>query len=272
VALVRAEAAERELLARAKNVQNVEPLNPGEHVNASFLVKFKGGTYAVYKPRSGEEQIPWTGAARNFPENNPAVRIPALPPGRGADREVAAYRTDRLLEFNMVPTTTIWGGTNKGLGAKGPGSLQSFERSMGPKLPPERFTRQERERMAVLDYVTGNTDRHNGNYLMSRQKKVIPIDHGNSFPETYGVPLRSDFLKLHLDKPLERETLQKVRSLSPAKLREMLRDAGIGSAGAEGAVERLQEIQRHGRITGEAWKGIIHDARKGVIREAISDS
>jgi hypothetical protein len=43
---------------------------------------------------------------------------------------------------------------------------------------------------AVLDIVTGNTDRHSGNYLVV-DNRFIPIDHGLTFPDS-GSEFRPD--------------------------------------------------------------------------------
>lgn len=37
-------------------------------------------------------------------------------------------------------------------------------------------------RMAILDHVIGNLDRHNGNWMLTEDGHSLPIDHGLSFP------------------------------------------------------------------------------------------
>ena len=53
-------------------------------------------------------------------------------------------------------------------------------RSKEPKV--DQF---DYEKMAILDFVIGNIDRHYGNFFVLKGKKLICFDNGNAFPEKH---------------------------------------------------------------------------------------
>jgi len=114
--------------------------------------------------------------------------------------------------------------------------------------------------MAVLDYVTGNTDRNPDNYLTGPDGEPIAIDHGYTFPSGTDDAILSDFVAAHLGRRLRPEVVEAVRALAPRAMRRMLRDTGLDDPAIDLAVARLEEIQRHEMITGEAWAGAIERA------------
>jgi hypothetical protein len=239
----------RELELRNRQVVGHRPLTAGpDHVNEAFIHDFADGSSGVYKPVSGED---------------PSLRT-SIPGGLG-DREVAAYRVDEALGFDRVPTTTMTDGH------RGPGSLQEYAQGASEGLDAKAYPKAQQEQMAVLDYVTGNTDRHGGNYLTGSDGSVVAIDHGYSFPEgkdPYGI--RSDFVADHLNQPLSPEVMAKVRAVDPDQFRGMLHDSGLSDAAVDGAMARFVEIRDRGMITGEAWPGRIHTGGMGRVRDSIA--
>lgn len=77
------------------------------------------------------------------------------------------------------------------------GSVQQFESTDGAFNdecgPRDRARLDQRsvQELAVFDLITLNTDRHEKNFLIKNQplgrKQLIPIDHGNCFPELAGI-------------------------------------------------------------------------------------
>ncbi|WP_159851207.1 hypothetical protein [Nocardia sp. CY41] len=202
-----------------------------------------------------------------------------IPRGGGhlAYREQAAYRVDEALGFGRVPPTSI---TN---GPHGPGSNQiwaystpSHPKAAQLRLPREdwwkrktmdalrrlneRYPKSQREQMAVLDYVIGNTDRHWGNYRTGRDGEIVAIDHGLSFPEfpDSRIGIRSDFVKEFHNVTLSEEVIAQVRAVDLDRLRTALLDGKLSEVAVNGALDRLIEIRTHGRITGRAWPGEIN--------------
>lgn len=122
------------------------------------------------------------------------------------------------------------------------------------------YPRVQEERMAVLDYVTANTDRHANNYRTATGDRLVAIDHGYTFPTGTADPIRSSFVTTYLGRELSVEVVDVVRAADPERVRAVLRGSGLGDNAIDGALERLREVQANGRITGESWRGAIADA------------
>lgn len=255
-----------EQAARTLEVDKPRPLSGG--FGANFLGRSIGGGHSVYKPSYLETLL---GTKSGKP-----LRY-GIPRGGGhlAAREQAAFRVDEALRFGRIPPTAV---TN---GAYGPGSNQlwvystvsypkaaqlSLPRHERPSAAPKlrklnaRYPRTQREQMAVLDYVIGNTDRHLNNYRTGPEGDIVAIDHGLTFPESpdprYGI--RSDFVAEFHHVPLGDEVMRHVRAVDVEQLRIGLLDSGLSEKAVRGALDRLGEIRDNGMITGEKWPGEIN--------------
>jgi len=52
--------------------------------------------------------------------------------------------------------------------------------------PDKKYgTPEEFQKAAIFDYLTGNSDRHEGNWLFSPEGKMHLIDHGLTFPHKH---------------------------------------------------------------------------------------
>jgi uncharacterized repeat protein (TIGR03843 family) len=140
----------------------------------------------VYKPESGERPL-WD-----------------FPLGTLTRREIAAYNLDRLLGWQIVPSTTwIHEGPN------GPGMFQEWIDEVDLNRPVNIFTpdkvptdwitilaahdSHDREvhlahantlslkRMAIFDAIANNADRKAGHILADENHEVFGIDHGVCF-------------------------------------------------------------------------------------------
>ncbi|MFQ6225800.1 hypothetical protein [Nocardia sp. NPDC002869] len=252
-----------------------QPLGGG--ISTTFLADTPAGSRSVYKPAHLENLplIDFGGITR--------LRY-GIPVGRGhlAAREVSAYRLDEALGFGRVPPTGLVNGPF------GPGSNQQWVISgwshparvirrlarikpgvrkirLSPSLVEEiwetclHYPRVQRDQMAVLDYVMGNSDRHAFNFRTDRHGGIVAIDNALSFPEApdsrFGI--RSDFVSRSLHTDLCPEVLERVRSVDPEYLRAAWTDAGLSDKAITGALARLQEIADNGAIHGTAWPGPI---------------
>lgn len=207
-------------------------------MSVAHKVRLADGTNGVYKPISGETQASWD----------------AIPYRGFASREVAASRLNEDLRFGLVPATAFWDGH------EGRGSLQAFAanaRAADGRL--QNYPREQRERMAVFDYITGNGDRNDANYLVGQNGRLIAIDHGWTFPESTHFTIRSDFVAEFYRQPLSDRTRELLASVNLGHVRRRLLAAGLSGQAVGGALNRLAELRTHGRITGEAWGGQITD-------------
>lgn len=208
------------------------------HVNQTLEVRMPDGEPGYLKPMSGED--PGAAGRDNIPD------------GSAWRREVASFELDRCLQLGVVPTTVPVIDDQVG-----PASLQECAPLKG--FPLDAYAPGDIDRMAVLDYVCGNTDRHEDNYRSFDDGRPAAIDNGYSFPMTDEVAIRSPFVVERLDQPISANVLDGVRAADLGDVADRLAEAGVEGDAIQGCIDRLREIQEAGRITGEAWKGGFRD-------------
>jgi len=148
-----------------------EPINSG--ANGSY--KVSNGIKGVHKPISQEE---------------PRLRR-GIPAGTYANREVAAYQIDTVMDLNLVPPTVL-------KEIKGEvGSFQYFvnnaktvrelENGLRFGVPGDVkgvYLAVDDTKLAMFDFIIGQTDRHSSNamiYSINGVQKVAAIDNGLAF-------------------------------------------------------------------------------------------
>lgn len=145
----------------------------GGGVNETELVIEAGtGNKYVFKPIEGESFRMRPGRIDN--EEAPL-----------AEREALTWRVDDALGLGLVPETTVRE-VNGRVGSAQRFSTGSTERDL------ENISPKEMAKMAVLDVLTGNLDRHRGNFMLNNEGHLVAIDHGYTFGKTVpGDSLRS---------------------------------------------------------------------------------
>lgn len=94
-----------------------------------------------------------------------------------ADREAAAYELDEALGLGVVPPTIV----REIDGERG--MVQQFVEIDEAGMYGGKVDQDSVYGIAVLDIATGNTDRHAGNVLIDKDRRVVAIDQGLSFPD-----------------------------------------------------------------------------------------
>jgi hypothetical protein len=251
---------ERELAGRQPRIPPDQFQAPDRGGTESYVASYDASR-AIYKPETGvyrtTGETTWIGKSlfsEAWKNSDLWTQVPR--DEFRYPRELAAYSTDQMLGFDLVPTTSE--GSFDTAGAHGPGSLQAWVPGEGSK-PPEAYSPADQQRMAVLDYVTANSDRHGHNYLSGLDGRPVAIDNGETFPATNESGIVSGFVAAWMDRPLSAEVLGPVSTVDPAAFHDMLLARGIGEQAADGAMARLAEIQDHGMITGAAFGGDIHN-------------
>jgi hypothetical protein len=233
-------------------VSHKEMGGPG-NVNKTYEATLDDGSKVVYKPESGEAT------------NNEQIRNSIS--GDLGKREMAASRVDDMLGFDRVPATTMIDGP------EGRGSVQMYAEGAGESLPASAYPKVAQQQMAVLDYITGNTDRHSGNYLTGQDGSPIAIDHGFCFPDerggrdVHGDPILSDFIAENINQPLDRSVMDAVSRVDPGELSRALSDSGLSDSAITHTLNRLDEIKRLGMITGEAHGRYLLNGTGALIYE-----
>ena len=149
-AMREAEVGELQLIYHSSNYVFLADLTHPEH----------GSGLGIYKPARGEQPL------QDFPPN--LYR-----------REIAAYKLDRLLGWEIVPPTV------EATGAHGVGSLQLYI-----EHDPRQHYFELRDRdaldwrfiqFAVFDLVANNADRKGGHVLLDPEGHLWGIDNGLCF-------------------------------------------------------------------------------------------
>ncbi len=150
----------------------------GGGINVTDIITLEDGTKGVLKPAYGEDEE--------------AVKVVG---GPLYIREIAASDVAEVLKFDDLVPATI----NRQIEDRN-GSLQAFvpdaDKAMGILEFGKTYPQQEKwdklydgtedhARAASFDYLIGNLDRHDGNWLVDKKGKLVLIDHGTSFPKEH---------------------------------------------------------------------------------------
>jgi hypothetical protein len=129
--------------------------------------------------------------------------------------EVAAYRIDKLLDLNMVPATV----ERRFRGERG--SIQIWaESEMTLKKKVEKKIKTPSYKVfywnralylqRFFDNFIGNEDRHQNNYLITADWRLILIDHSRSFRTSKKFTKELIYTEKHPEGPMEMKELPRV--------------------------------------------------------------
>lgn len=135
----------------------------GKTANSPRYVMIEGRELpAVYKSRLREQKVRY-----------------GIPEGGMVGREVLASFIDRALRLGLVPATVLRSGP-EGLAAVQDWRVGDIAASVGWKGEQHR---EELKKLGFFDWLTANSDRHNGNWLVGKDGKHVAIDNGAIFAE-----------------------------------------------------------------------------------------
>lgn len=217
-------------------------LGGGNNVGEVNFVTFKSGAKAVFKPTAG------TGL-KKIPDIRRTVNHGAA---NESQRERLCFLVDRALGLNLTPPVVMTGDGH--YQAMVEGQTMAEARVTGATI--SSVDRTDLVKLAVLDLVIGNTDRHAGNFMVDKDNKLHAIDNGLAFPDKRGffgkggAELRSKpvgFLVGEGGNESEKETQAVVESVRPklddllGKIDEFASDAGITDDGLLGQLRNRIE-------------------------------
>lgn len=214
----------------------------GGHIDQAQRVILKDGELAWLKPSYGET------SARE-----------GIEPGTGVRRSLASFEIDKALGLGVVPDVRLL------RNELGEASLQ--DHAPRPGLLLSQYDSVDVERMAVLDYVTGQTDRHDENYATTKDGRPAAIDNGLCLSVSQADSIRSSFVSACFGKDLSPQVVERLRMTDRGALTVELCRMGIGESVVHGAIARLDEIVKEGRISGSAWLGHIYSGdRRNMVK------
>ncbi len=156
----------------------------GEHKNVTKVVTYSDGSKGVYKPEYGEDP--------RFAEYNIHGRLYAR---EAANSDIA----DLVGMSDLLPSTvvrdvdgqrgSIQHYVDGTLPAIGYGEIEHTDPSTHPDryidpFHPRYDGDKDLARAGALDYLTGQQDRHLGNWLLDKNGKLVLIDNGGTFPNS----------------------------------------------------------------------------------------
>jgi len=113
--------------------------------------------------------------------------------------------------------------------------------------------REDVIKIAVLDYIIGNTDRHCGNIFLTEEGRVAAIDNGLAFPDPNvemggrGNQFKSVAVRMASGEPVPDDILRKMDSVKEEDFKEALGHYHMYDE-AESAWERLTDILSVGEV------------------------
>lgn len=163
-----------------RTVTGIEKLGGG--ANESWKVQFDDGTYAVYKPKAGEN----AGLRDNITYEY--------------TRESMAWEIEKHLKFGQVPETLVLNIPVPTLAqpvmhrgryiqpSKGVGAYQRWmDGELGGYLSADQYALiplVEKQKMMLFDLISQQVDRHGKNWLFNLgTRKIVSIDNGLSMPK-----------------------------------------------------------------------------------------
>lgn len=238
-----------------------------DNLNKTMHVELEGGHVGYFKPAAGERYARHT-----------------VPEGTYYKREAAAYDLDQALGLDLVPKTVVRKGDGEGIGSfqveHAPASQEAASqtvaglpyagaRAVGEVAPRmEVADRGAFQKMRVLDIVSGNSDRHNGNWLRrynSRGELVpAPIDHGLAFPTEVKVErtYNPEVANPSVHGALEPGVRDLIKKADIHKIGETLKASGLEPEAVHGALVRLDLIKQNPRLAAYSDEVIPFETRE----------
>jgi hypothetical protein len=203
-------------------VQDPDVPMPGSGVNESRMVRVVSAdgrdALGIFKPASGE---------RDSVQNRLG--------GSQGMREEAVYLLDRALGFGLVPVTFV----------EGRGSVQLLVR--GDHADFDDVDEADAMRAAVLDFISGQLDRHAKNFMLSGGRLVL-IDNGYSFPSRADLPFHGGFISRMDGRKIPDDVLAAVRGIIGDEELWARIASLVGREAASLARERARLLAEKGKI------------------------
>ena len=145
--------------------------------------------------------------------------------------EIAAYRLDKYLELNMIPPTVerkykqkrgsiqLWIKATTGLKDK---DVKNYDFAQNKTSAWNRSMFLQR----AFDNLIANEDRHLGNYLITKDRRILLIDHSRSFRTSREYTSNLFFSENHRDENLMMRQLplsfiEKIRALDAELIKDI---------------------------------------------------
>jgi hypothetical protein len=215
---------------------------PGERYSGeSFKVKTADGKTAVWKAKAatGLEKGKYSDDGSNSIRSNLDARIPEY------QRDLAAYLFSEEMGMGVVPTVIK---ANLPIGAGGEGHLMAWVDGKTASASSEysvdaRKGHIDLQRIAALDFIVGNTDRHNSNFMHGKDGRYYAIDDGLTFPKDSDLAefsFRCDMFNRMDGRAISPQVKDEVERLTPERITAIMRDGGFHQEDIDGTIARRE--------------------------------
>lgn len=208
---------------------------------STYFVEFKDGTKAVYKARamSTLQQGYRASLSKDPPESH---------------RDLAAYKLDRAMGLKVVPYVAL---ADLGVEAKRNGNNKPDEAHMMAWCPGKtagqdhdayrrdsKANHPDLHRIAALDIITGNTDRHGNNFRLGGDGRWYAPDNGLAFPkDSDHNQFRGDISRELQGREIHPEVKKEINRLSADRIREIMNESNFAKQDIDGAVARWEVLR-----------------------------
>ena len=206
------------------------PLSDGG-INASHVVTLEDDTKGIFKPKSGETDA--------FDREVPGGK------GRLMAREKNAYDVAKIVGVDdLVPPTAIRK-VDVGRGAE-QGSIQEWQPNCKVAHRCDDATKydgtKDRMRAQAFDFVMGNMDRHEGNWMINKNSgKIVLIDNGFNLPDSVHNRARKGFRGVTKDSAIPDSVKDSWKGKWP-QIEKTMKANGIGDKAVKCAKHRYDAL------------------------------
>jgi len=230
-------------------VERVRTLGSGG-VGETHKVTFRDGTKAVYKPSRGTGLDKFktikTGIEPSVPERN---------------REMAAYKISESAGFDVVPRVEF---VDYKVGSGGGGHTMAWveghnaiEKKMTLVQDAQRG-HPDIHRIAALDFISANTDRHSNNFMKGVDGRYYAIDNGLAFCTDMNTEgYLSNPHGWLAGKVIPVEVRAEIASIQPETVRSVMEGMGFSKVDVAGSLARLEHLKGM-----DVWSSPREDLRR----------
>jgi hypothetical protein len=225
----------------------------GQGIGETHKIKFKDGTAAVWKPGKGaglEKARTRDPERKAKGENEVRSSLNATIPE--CERDLASYKLSEAMEMGIVPYVEL---ADIGLGSGGRGHMMAWVEGKEARAVHGQYKEDARNdhpdlhRIAALDFITGQTDRHDKNFMRGNDGRYYAIDSGLAFPKDSQVyPYISSPHERLAGHTIPPDVKKEIANLTPAKIRTIMEKGGFKDEDIEGSIARHAVL-----LTKDTW-------------------
>jgi len=216
----------------------------------TYLVNYADGKKTIYKPGEG------TGLERYPREKGHKIREELDEKIHESARELAAYKLSESAGMNVTPHVEVLGADTKF--PHGRGHTMAFVAGTDrAKLPREEWIKDLQDghpdlhRIAALDFLCGNTDRHLDNFRKGSDGRYYSIDNGLDFPKDSLHEEASDRQGAmqtlgEMGTPaanIPEKVLAEIGRWTPEIITKSMQESGFREIDIKGAIGRMEELK-----------------------------